>query len=439
MEENNISGLETENKAEDNPVAVTERKLKKGKKRWFVLAVFLLLFIFLLGGIAIGFIAGGISRQVWSDSLNRKWSQLFPGNKKEPAVLKQQIIEDDSAVIDVVEKNSPAVVSIVISKNVVGGNSLFGNDFNFPGFFDNNSNGTTPDSGANPQKQKVGGGSGFIITADGMIVTNKHVMVDKNAEYAVVTSDGKEYPAKFLAADPVNDIAIIKIEGTNFPTLNLGDSDVIKIGQTVIAIGNSLGEFSNTVSKGIVSGLGRSLTASGGIGQAERLNNIIQTDAAINPGNSGGPLLNINGEVIGVNVAMAQGAQSIGFAIPSNQIKRVIDQVKTTGKISSPYLGVRYVEIDDTIKKEFNFAYGYGVLIVRGDTVTDFAVIPGSPADKAGLMENDVILEINAVKIDKKNSLGDIIAKNNVGDTVKLKVWHKGDIKEVMVKLMERN
>jgi S1-C subfamily serine protease len=436
MEENNISSVE----AESNTILLNEKKPKKVRRGYgLVIAISLLLFIFLAGGIAIGFVVGGISKQLWSDSLNRKWSQFFPGDKKEAAVLKQQIIEDDSAVIDVVEKNSPAVVSIVITKDIASGNGLFGSDFGFPGFFGNNGNGIAPDNNASSQKQKVGGGSGFIITTDGMIITNKHVITDKNAQYAVMTSDGKEYPAKFLAADPVNDIALIKIEGTNFPILSLGDSDAIKIGQTVIAIGNSLGEFSNTVSKGIVSGLGRSLTATGGIGQAEKLTNIIQTDAAINPGNSGGPLLNINGEVIGVNVAMAQGAQSIGFAIPSNQIKKVVEQVKTTGKISSPYLGVRYVEIDENVKKEFSFAYDYGVLIVRGGAITDFAVIPGSPADKAGLMENDVILEINDVKIDKKNSLIDVIARNNVGDTVKLKVWHKGDIKDVMVQLMERN
>ncbi len=206
----------------------------------------------------------------------------------------------------------------------------------------------------------------------------------------------------------------------------------------MIAIGNSLGEFSNTVSKGIVSGLKRNLTASGGMGQSETLSNIIQTDAAINPGNSGGPLLDINGEVIGINVAMAQGAQNIGFAIPSNQIKKVIDQVKTTGKITAPYLGVRYIPVDSQVKQKINFPFDYGVLVVRGDTVTDFAVIPGSPADKAGIVENDVILEVDGTKIDSSNGLADLISKHNVGDTITLKVWHKGDVKDVQVQLAER-
>ena len=344
--------------------------------------------------------------------------------------------------MDVVEKNSSAVISITISKSIANRRSsiydpfgwyeLFGQDLGLP-----NNNESESESDGDSKTQKIGSGSGFIITKDGMIVTNKHVVSDQEAEYTVVTSDGKEHPAKVLAMDPINDIALMKIEGQDYQVLNLGDSDALKIGQTVLAIGNSLGEFSNTVSKGIVSGLGRNLTASGG-GQSEKLSNIIQTDAAINPGNSGGPLLNMNGEVIGVNVAMAQGAQSIGFAIPANQIKKVIEQVQKTGKITYPYLGVRYIPIDSQIKQKINFSYDHGVLVVRGDTVTDFAVIPGSPADKAGIVENDVILEINGTKIDEKNGLGDLIAKSDVGSVVVLKIWHKGEIKEVIAELVER-
>lgn len=245
--------------------------------------------------------------------------------------------------------------------------------------------------------------------------------------------------AKVLAKDPINDVAVIKIEGSDYATLNFGDSDSLKIGQTAIAIGNSLGEFSNTVSKGIISGLKRNLTAGGGTGEAEQLKNIIQTDAAINPGNSGGPLLNISGDIIGINVAMAQGAQNIGFAIPSNQIKKIVDQVQKTGKISTPYLGVRYIPIDEAIQKENDLPFGYGVLVVRGQKITDFAVVPGSPADKAGLVENDILLEINGTKIDSENSLTDIIAKFNVGDTVSLKIWHKGETKNISVALAEWN
>jgi S1-C subfamily serine protease len=333
------------------------------------------------------------------------------------------------------------VVSVIVSKDVPKVQDNFFNQFNFPDFFGNpldQGQGGESNGQGGTQKKQIGGGSGFFITSDGLIVTNRHVVDDVTADYSVLTNDGKEHKATVLARDPINDIAVIKIEGSGYPTLDLGNSDSLKIGQTVIAIGNSLGEFTNTVSRGIVSGLKRNLTASGGFGGTERLNNIIQTDAAINPGNSGGPLLNINGEVIGVNVAIAQGAQSVGFALPSNQIKKVIDQVKATGKISTPYIGVRYIPIDITIKKENNLPYDYGVLVSRGEKITDFAVIPGSPADKAGIVENDIILEVNGNKIDEKNGLAELISKYNVGDEITLKIWHKGIEKTVIVILAEK-
>jgi serine protease Do len=271
-----------------------------------------------------------------------------------------------------------------------------------------------------------------------MIITNKHVVSDLNAEYTVITNDGKEYSARVLARDVNKDIAIIKIDGENFPTLPLGDSDALRIGQTVIAIGNSLGEFSNSVSKGIISGLRRNITAGSGFGESEKLSDIIQTDAAINSGNSGGPLLDISGNVIGVNVAMAQGAENIAFSIPVNQIKKIVDQVKSTGKISTPFLGVRSITVNKQIQSENNLSFDYGALIARGEKITDFAVLPGSPADKAGFVENDIILEINGTKIDEKNSLTDIISGFNVGDTIKVKIWHKGETKNIQVKLEER-
>ena len=343
----------------------------------------------------------------------------------------QSIISEDTAVIDVVEKSSPAVVSIVISKNVTNFRS-FGLPFGFDFF------GEDMNPGQN-EKQQVGGGSGFFASDDGMIVTNKHVVDDPTAEYTVMTNDGKEFPAKVLARDPVHDIAIIKIEGTNFPVLQLGDSDSLKIGQSVIAIGNSLGEFSNTVSRGIISGLGRNVTAGSEIGgDAERLSNIIQTDAAINPGNSGGPLIDISGNVVGVNVAMAQGAQNIGFALPMNQVKKTIEQVKQTGKITAPFLGVRYQPIDVAVQKANSLPFDYGVIVRQGTSPSELAVIPGSPADRAGIVENDIILEVDGVKIDKKNQLADLIAKRNVGDSATVKVWRRGETKDVKITLQER-
>jgi len=414
-------------------------KIPRNKHNHFILLLIVAILISSIFGSIFGFMAGGIIEKIAPSLFKQFPSALSP--KKSQDIIKETVIQEDSAVIDVVEKTTPAVVSVIISKDVSRAQDLFSNPFGFPDFFGSpfgQGQGDGSDGQGGTQKQQVGGGSGFFITSEGMIVTNRHVVEDTTADYSVLTNDGQEHNATVLARDPVNDIAGIKIDGNDYPTLNLGDSDSLKIGQTVISIGNSLGEFTNTVSRGRVSGLKRNLTASGGFGQSEKLTNIIQTDAAINPGNSGGPLLDINGDVIGVNVAIAQGAQNIGFALPSNQIKKVIDQVKTTGKISTPYLGVRYIPIDKIIQKENSLPFDYGVLVSRGEKITDFAVIPGSPADKAGLVENDIILEINGTKIDDKNGLADQISRYNIGDSLSLKIWHKGDEKEVKVVLAER-
>ncbi len=430
----------------ENEVA-TKKKKHKYSAVYLISILFAVIFFSSIFGAFFGFVAGGFGQKIFT-----KISQEFPrlsqitGNqpvaKVDSSVSREKIIEEDSAVIDVVEKSTPAVVSIVISKDVPKIQSFFDP---FGIFGDPNASSNSPDQNSSPnasggamQKEKIGAGTGFIITADGMIVTNKHVVSDTTADYTVITSDGKEHVAKVLARDPVNDIAVIKIDGAGYSTLNFGDSNNLKIGQTAIAIGNSLGEFSNTVSKGIISGLKRNLTAGGGLGDSEKLTNIIQTDAAINPGNSGGPLLDINGQVIGINVAIAQGAQNVGFALPSSQVQKITDQVKATGKISTPYLGVRYIPIDSTLQKQINLPFNYGVLVLRGQNITDFAVVPGSPADKAGIVENDVILEVNGQKIDANNSLVDLLSRFNVGDQITLKIWHKGDTKEISVKLEER-
>lgn len=421
--------------AENNQME--EKNPKRASHHFLLLAVATILISSIFGSI-FGFMAGGIVEKI-VPSLYKKFPSALTQDQRAKDIIRETVIQEDSAVIDVVEKSAPAVVSIIISKDVPKVQDFFSNPFEFPDFFD--PFGTPPDQNnqGGTEKQKIGGGSGFLITSDGLIVTNKHVVSDSTAEYTVITNDDKEHKAVVLAQDPINDIAVIRIEGTDYPTLNLGGSDELKIGQTVIAIGNSLGEFTNTVSRGIVSGLRRNVTASGGFGQTERLTNIIQTDAAINPGNSGGPLLDINGDVIGVNVAVAQGAQNIGFALPSNQIKKVVEQVKATGKISTPYLGVRYIPIDKIIQKENSLPFDYGVLVSRGEKITDFAVIPGSPADKVGIVENDIILEFNGTKIDEKNGLGDFVSRYNVGDEVALKIWHKGNEKTLKLVLAEKS
>jgi serine protease Do len=428
-------------KNEENNESMEEKTVEKTEplksqinitKNMLIIVVIVTILTSSIFGAFFGFISAGVMN-IFSSKISKKVEQYFPNSQATQDVKKvdkQQVIVEDSAVIDVVEKTSPSVVSIIISKNV-------SRNFNVNPF-DIFGGGNVGQNDQGAKKQQVGGGSGFFISADGYIVTNRHVVDDTQAEYTVMTSDLKEYPAKVLARDPIRDVAIIKIEGNDFPVMNLGDSDSIKIGQTVVAIGNSLGEFTNSVSRGIISGLKRNLSAAGGGGDTERLTDIVQTDAAINPGNSGGPLLDINGNVIGVNVAIAQGAQNVGFALPINQAKRLIEQVKTGKQISVPYLGVRYVNIDSAIQKEAQLPFNYGVLVLRGSKMTDLAIIPGSPADKADIVENDIILEMDGVKIDDNNQLGDLISKHNAGDIATLKIWHKGQMKDVKVTLEEK-
>lgn len=334
-------------------------------------------------------------------------------------------VVEDSATVDVVKNASPAVVSIVITQDL----SKIYNSDTFPfGLF----NMDTPQG-----QQQVGAGTGFIISSDGLILTNKHVVNTTGAEYTVVTSDDKEYQATVVATDPFNDIALVKINATDLPTLSLGDSSTLGIGQTVIAIGNALGQYQNTVTKGVVSGLSRTVTAGDGSGQSETLQDIIQTDAAINSGNSGGPLLNLAGQVVGINTAVNSSGQSVGFAIPINQVKQDVESVQKNGKIIRPYLGVRYLIINSDVAKTNNLSVDYGALVVRGSGQSELAVVPGSPADKAGIVENDIILEVNGQKIDENHTLAAELQKYNVGDTITLKLQHQGNEKTVTATLAE--
>jgi len=368
--------------------------------------------------------------------------------QKVESLVDQKIVTQEDMIISTVKKADPAVVSIVITKDVPVMEQYYENS-PFLGPFSDFFGGLFGDPFQNfqykvPQyrqkgteKKEIGGGSGFFVSADGMIITNKHVVDDTEAEYTVFTNKGEKYNATVVARDPVNDIAVIKIEGDEFPFLQFADSDNLNVGQTAIAIGNALGEFRNTVSVGIVSGLSRSLTAGDSYGKSEQLEGVIQTDAAINPGNSGGPLLNSHGEVIGVNVAMANGSENIGFSLPSNLIRSVVDSVKENGKIIRPFLGVRYIAINQNIKEKNKLSVDYGALVVRGETTEDLAVIPGSPADKAGIEENDIILEVNGRKLDKNSSLSQMIINKKVGDVITLKILHKGEEKTVEVTLEE--
>lgn len=346
--------------------------------------------------------------------------------------LSNQPIAEDSAIIDVVKNSSPAVVSIIISKNL----NLYQNDFNNPFLLDpfgtNNNN-----SNATPNYQVTGAGSGFFVTADGLILTNKHVVQDSQAKYTVLTNDGNKYDAEVVAQDPVNDLALVKVNISNAPTVKFADSSKIEIGQRVVAIGNSLGQYRNTVTSGIVSGIGRNITA-GDLDTAEQLEGVIQTDAAINPGNSGGPLLNIFGDVIGVNTAVDQQGQLVGFAIPSNDARNDIDSYIKNKKITKPFLGVRYVLLTPAIKDEQKLPLDYGAWITsKGGQNSDPAVVSGSAADKAGIKDGDIIVAVNDQKIDQNTSLSALLKNYNAGDTVNLEVYRDGKTIKLPVQLGE--
>ena len=374
--------------------------------------------IILIVGIFAGLIFGyylytGMGGQ-WMDRI------AMPGNlvstsltpKYEPQTTQEQ------KVIQVVKEVSPSVVSIVVSKNVPIYQYQYDPLDPF-GLFN-----TPEKTQKGTQKQEVGAGTGFIVSKDGLVLTNKHVASDSTAEYTITDNNGKEYTAKIVAVDPVQDLAIIKIQGFGvFQPVKLGSSANIQIGQTAIAIGNALGQFQNTVSVGVISGLGRTIVASGGVqGGSETLEDIIQTDAAINPGNSGGPLLNLNGEVIGVNTATSEVGQGISFAISIDKAKRDIQQAATLGKISYPYLGVRYIIIDEAVQKDKDLSVAYGALIQKGKTASEPAVALGSPAAVAGIKEGDIILEINGQKISKDKTMAQIVSAYNPGQAISLKI-----------------
>lgn len=320
-------------------------------------------------------------------------------------VTEKLVVEESNGFIDTVKKVSPAVVSITTKTE---GTDFFGRVV-----------------------EQEGAGTGFIITSDGLIVTNKHVVSDERATYTVATSDGKKFDATVKARDAFNDLAVLKIEANGLPVVELGDSDSLEVGQWVIAIGNALGQFDNSVSVGVVSAKDRKLD---GQGTAE-LSGLVQTDATINPGNSGGPLVNLKGQVIGINTAIASTTGSsigIGFALPVNSVKKAIDSVRKTGKITRPMLGVRYIPLDAVIAKELDLSVQYGALIVS-EGLRSPGIQPDGPADKAGLKERDIILEINGERLDDDKSLASVLNNYSPGDVVTLKILR--DDKEQTVKV----
>ena len=392
-----------------------------------------------------GFMAGIVSISYFQNQINEFLQKIeinLPAIKN-PAQNNGEYTSSfsyEQAIINTVKEASPSVVSIIISKDLPVYEQQWVSPFDGFGF-------EIPQYvQKGTEKKEIGGGTGFIVSEDGLVLTNKHVVSDKQAEYTVFTNDGQKYPAKVLALDPVQDLAIIKIESDSsenpgetkkFKAIKLGDSSTIQIGQGAIAIGNALGQLRNTVSVGVISGLERTISASGAGGFSETLEDIIQTDSAINAGNSGGPLLNLKGEVIGVNTAMAQGAEGIGFAIPINKAKRDIEQVIKNNKIVYPFLGVRYVLINEETKEKNDLPVDYGAWVIKGSQ-GESAITKDSAAQIAGIKEKDIILEFNNEKITTNNSMAKIISKYNAGDKVVLKILRGEEEIAVDVILGER-
>ena len=418
-------------------VCISMENIKKNRRVFGALAVVLAVGI-LMGGVIM---APKAHANLVSEFLNNLISPFTGGANASLAQtstlanvpLYQPVVDYENTVVAAVKNASPAVVSITISENVPVVEQCQTNPFQnlspeFQQFFGNDfgtGTVTQPCDTGKTTLQQVGGGSGFIISSDGLILTNKHVVSDTKAQYSVLLDDGKTYNAKVLARDPSQDLAVLKIDATGLPTVTLGDSGSLQLGQSAIAIGNALGQFSNTVSVGVISGLARTVTAGGGLsGGSETIHGVIQTDAAINPGNSGGPLLNLRGEVIGINTAVASDAQGIGFAIPINQAKRDISSVQTTGQIQAPYLGVRYLAITSDIAKQQSLPVTAGALVRGSDTGP--AISPDSPAAKAGVQAEDIITAINGQAIDANHDLATLVSQYNVGQVVTLTINRAG-------------
>jgi len=377
----------------------------------------IILFIFF---IIISSLGGALGERIFGFKVLDKW---FGGTKVvEKTQVLHKVVSEESVVIDVVDKVSASAVTVAIKKTqiVIDPFEQFYDQFGFFGF-----------EKQTPQEKKIEQdiGSGFIVSKDGLIVTNKHVVSDPEAEYKVITKDNKEHKVVNIYRDPVNDLSILKIEGTDFKPVELGDSSKLRVGQFVIAIGSALGEFRNTVTTGVVSGLGRGISAGNPFeGMSERLDNVIQTDAAINPGNSGGPLLNSSGQVIGVNVAVSSEGQNIGFALPINIVKDSLQEFNQTGKFQRAYLGVQYKMIsrDLAVMNE----------IPEGAYVVE--VIKDSPAEKAGLKLGDIMTKIDGVKItDNDGGLASVVSHKKVGDKISVEFWRNDKTQTIKVALGE--
>lgn len=380
-----VAPASDENQTSPAPVSPVQKKSKKPA----LLAVGIVVGALAFMGVGIG---GGVllEKQLDSSPSTSQLSTAEDGNTT--------ITEEESTIAAVAEKVSPSVVSIVTTTEVY---SYFG---------------TTSGEGA---------GTGVIVSKDGYVMTNNHV-IDGAQAVSVVDSAGALYEdVKVVGRDPLNDIAFLKITtDKTFTPAELGNSSSIRVGQQVVAIGNALGQYSNTVTSGIVSGTGRPVVASSAYGDAESLTDLIQTDASINSGNSGGPLVNMAGQVIGINTAIVEDANGIGFSIPINATKGVLAEVLATGSVNRAYLGVNYVSVTPDVAREYDLPITYGAYIFNENGSN--AVAADSPAAKAGLKTGDVLVKINDDTIGKDGGLSSVVGQYRPGDTVTITYLREG-------------
>lgn len=370
--------------------AVTQPKQSKAMTIFVVIVIII--------GITLMFYALRMEMKDGNGALTQRETTQNDGNKT--------VTQEEEDIASVVSKVSPSVVSIVTKST---GTSFYGSS------------------------EQEGAGTGIIVGKDGYILTNKHV-IDGANNVTVVTSDGTSYSdVKVLGTDPLNDVAFLKIANvSNLPVAELGDSTSIRVGQKVIAIGNSLGQYQNTVTSGIISGTGRPVSAQSGQ-SVESLTDLIQTDAAINPGNSGGPLLNLSGQVIGINTAIVEDAQGIGFSIPISATKGILKGVLAGKAVERAYMGVSYIPITADVAKQYSLSVKKGAYVFSSDGKN--AVVSGSPADKAGIKDKDIITKVGDIEVGDRGGVSSLVAEYAPGDTIQLTILRGGQTMTVKVTL----
>ncbi len=399
IEEDTTGSLEGDQKLLPSSASAPTITRKAHLKTTILTVAITAIFVLLL---SLGLVAGGFLIGRSSNTANKNLE-----------TQRQTVVQEGDVIANVSQKVGKSVVSIVTNQQ------------------QSTSDGLTQYLGGSQTTQAAG--TGLIIDSSGLILTNKHVVPDGTTNIEVVTSDGTTYDnVQIIGRDPLNDLAILRVTNAkNFTAATLGDSDSVKTGEKVIAIGNALGQFQNTVTSGIISGMGRPISAGDETGtSSEQLTDLFQTDAAINPGNSGGPLVDFNGDVIGLNTAVAQDAQNIGFSIPINEAKGVIESVKAIGKISRPYIGVHYISLTPDVAKQLNLSVSKGAYV----STDSGSVVSGSPAQKSGIEPGDIIIKVNDVELGTTTSLSGAISRFKVGDAVTLTVLRNN--KQITIKLV---